>query len=470
MNSIKKTKTGDAVICRKLQYKLIISINAILAFMLFLVFGSINLYFHLLYDAQADEVLTRLLDTDGHRGPHPDIKMMMQLSDNFRHGPDRDMMPLPPDSVMFPPKNNVPDFPEPEKDSGGSSLGSRILFPRDKFDLYDYFSLVLDEQGKKSAVISDYRLRYDDETFTPISEESFKSYLQGKTKGIYNGIRWEIKKIDTGYFTACVNMQNAVAMQIWLLRLSTGLYGVCILISFLLAILFSKWAIAPVKETLAEQKQFIADASHELKTPIAVIGANVDVLMSSMPDSKWLQYIKTENQRLSQIVKDLLYLAHNDSGRIKLTKTEFNFCEMVESVVLPFESIVYEQGKKLEMDIPESISIKGDETSLKEVVIVLVDNALKNSDKGAVIRVSVWQAAGQRFVKVYNTGKGILPEELDKIFLRFYRSDSSRARNTGGSGLGLSIAQTIVLNHGGMIKADSEYGKWAAFTVKLPER
>lgn len=435
--------------------------------MLLLIFGSINLYFHLFYSDQADEVLTRLFDTDGHRRPLPDEKMMIPPGVIFPD-PASGAVPLLPNGAM-PPKSAGPGFMDGRK-GGGAFPGWVILFPHDKFDLYDYFSLVIDETGEKESVISDYRLRYDDDTFTPIARESFKSYQQGKMSGVYNGIRWKIKKTDKGYFTACVNMQNAIAMQIWLLRLTMGLYAVCILISFFLAVLLSKWAIAPVKEALAEQKQFIADASHELKTPIAVIGANVDVLMSSMPDSKWLQYIKTENERLSQLVKDLLYLAHNDSGRIKLMKTEFNLCEMVESVVLPFESIVYEQGKTLEMDIPEAIPIKADETSLKEVVIVLVDNALKNSDKGAVIRVSVWQTAGQRFIKVYNTGKGILSEDLSKIFLRFYRSDSSRARNTGGSGLGLSIAQSIVLNHGGSIKADSEYGKWAEFTVRLPER
>jgi signal transduction histidine kinase len=437
--------------------------------MLFLIFGSINLYFHFFYNKQADEVLNRLIDTDGHRKPRPDGKMMIPRSEKIQQNPAAEGIPLLPNGIL-PPKNDGPRFMEQERDRRDFFLNSTILFPHDKFDLYDYFSLVLGEDGDRKSVISDYRLRYGDETFTPLARESFKLYRQGKTKGMYNGIRWKIKKTDMGYFTACVNMQNAIAMQIWLLRLSMALYAVCILISFFLAVLLSKWAIAPVKEALAEQKQFIADASHELKTPIAVIGANVDVLMSSIPDSKWLQYIKTENQRLSQLVKDMLYLAHNDSGHIKLTKTEFNLCEMVESVVLPFESIVYEQGKTLEMDIPEAINIKADETSLKEVVIVFVDNALKNSDKGAVIRVSVWQSAGQRFIKVYNTGKGILPEDLDKIFLRFYRSDSSRARNTGGSGLGLSIAQSIVLNHGGTVKADSEYGKWAEFTVKLPEK
>ena len=446
-----------------------LSITAILAFVLFLIFGAINLYFHVFYNDQASQVLTRLLNNDGHRVPLR-VEVIPFPADDMQHS-EQEMRQTPfvPDCSL-PPKVNAPDILRPGKDILGRWFGMQPFFPHDKFDLYDYFSLVIDKNGKKLLVVSDYRLRYNDETFSPIVSVAYNEYSEGKTEGFYNGIRWKMKKIDSGYFIACINMQNTVAMQISLLRLTTVLYAVCVLLSFLLAFLFSGWAIAPVKETLIEQKQFIADAGHELKTPIAVIGANVDVLMAAIPDNKWLQYIKTENERLSLLVKDLLYLAHSDSGRTNLTKTDFNLAEMVESVVLPFESIVYEQGKKLEIDIPETIHIRADETRLKEVVIVLVDNALKNTDKGAVIKVSVYQVGSQRFIKVHNTGKGILPEELEKIFLRFYRSDASRARNTGGSGLGLSIAQSIVLNHGGTIKAESEYGKWAEFTVRLPER
>jgi signal transduction histidine kinase len=466
VKNIRKPKTGDAVICRELRLKMELSITAILAFVLFLIFGAINLYFHLFYNNQTSEVLTRLLNNDGHRIP---LSMPFPPAGGPHAQPGDEVIPFFPDDIL-PPKVNTSDAMGSGKDPLGRWFGIQPFFPHDKFDLYDYFSLVIDEKGKKLLVVSDYRLRYNDETFSPIVSGAYKGYLEGKTEGVYNGIRWKMKKTDSGYFIACINMQNTVAMQISLLRLTTILYAVCVLISFLLALLFSGWAIAPVKETLIEQKQFIADAGHELKTPIAVIGANVDVLMAAIPDNKWLQYIKTENERLSLLVKDLLYLAHSDSGRTNLTKTDFNLAEMAESVVLPFESIVYEQGKKLEIDIPETIHIRADETRLKEVVIVLVDNALKNTDKGAVIKVSVYQVGSQRFIKVYNTGKGILPEELEKIFLRFYRSDASRARNTGGSGLGLSIAQSIVLNHGGTIKAESEYGKWAEFTVRLPER
>ena len=414
-------------------------------------------------------ILTRLLNNDGHRVPLREEVIPFPADDMQHSEQEMRQTPFVPDCSL-PSKVNAPDVLRPGKDILGRWFGMQPFFPHDKFDLYDYFSLVIDKNGKKLLVVSDYRLRYNDETFSPIVSVAYNEYSEGKTEGFYNGIRWKMKKIDSGYFIACINMQNTVAMQISLLRLTTVLYAVCVLLSFLLAFLFSGWAIAPVKETLIEQKQFIADAGHELKTPIAVIGANVDVLMAAIPDNKWLQYIKTENERLSLLVKDLLYLAHSDSGRTNLTKTDFNLAEMVESVVLPFESIVYEQGKKLEINIPETIHIRADETRLKEVVIVLVDNALKNTDKGAVIKVSVYQVGSQRFIKVHNTGKGILSEELGKIFLRFYRSDASRARNTGGSGLGLSIAQSIVLNHGGTIKAESEYGKWAEFTVRLPER
>lgn len=448
---------------------MVFSMTCILAFTLFLIFGSINLYFHFFYDDQSEGVLTKLMENGGHRGPFPgNLKNDIPPPGMIPDGIDARAVPPLPDGT-FPPREQ-PGFKMDGHMPPKGWYGLQMMFPHDEFDLYDYFSITMDGSGRRTGVISDYRLRYDDSLYDTYAQISYHGLTEGKMSGIYNGIRWKIRKSDSSYFTACVNIQNTIAMQIWLLRLSLILYAVCVLLSYFLAMLFSKWAIAPVRKTLSEQKQFIADAGHELKTPIAVIGANVDLLMSSMGGNKWLQYIKTENERLGQLVKDLLYLAHSDSGRAKIEKTDFDLGTMAEGVVLPFESIVYEQGKMLEMNITRNIHIRADETSLKEVVIVLVDNAIKNTDKGALIKVSVYASGTQRFIKVYNTGKGVRPEELEKIFLRFYRSDVSRARNTGGSGLGLSIAQAIVLNHNGTIKADSEYGKWVEFTVRLPEK
>lgn len=449
------------------------SVTLILAVVLFFIFGSINLYFHIKYRSQAEAVLDGLIQNNGHRsGPHQMMKEGIPprgIQGNIPFLPDG-RMSLKEEGMMPPPAEHEPELPPEKRRLSANLFSFQMLFPHDEFDLYDYFCIRLDSTGKKTEIVSDYRLRYDDTTYDPLANASYEDYAAGNDSGILDGIRWKTTPSDGGYLTACINMQNTIAMQNWLLTISSIMYILCIFIAYLLACLFSRWAIGPVKESLAEQRQFIADAGHELKTPIAVIGANIDVLEATLGDDKWLSYIKTENLRLGQLVKDLLYLAHSDSGRIKLEKRDFNFSEMVESVVLPFESIVFEQGKELETEISENIPIRADEKSLREVVTVLVDNALKNTDKGAKIRVTVSSSGSQRFLKVYNTGKGIRPDELEKIFLRFYRSDGSRARNTGGSGLGLSIAQAIVLNHGGTIRADSKYGEWAEFTVRLPER
>lgn len=232
----------------------------------------------------------------------------------------------------------------------------------------------------------------------------------------------------------------------------------------------SKFAVKPLQKVLNEQKQFIADASHELKTPIAVISANVSVLEQELEGSKWIEYIKKENNRMGLLVQDMLYLAREDAGGVEYEMTEFDLADAVAYSVLPFESLAYESGKKFFLDIPESrINIVGDEKKIKQVAIILVDNALKNSDSGAEIRVGVSCEGQKTSIKVYNTGHGIPLDEQKKIFNRFYRSDSSRARKTGGCGLGLSIAQTIVSGHGGKIEVESEVEKYVQFTVSLPK-
>ena len=149
---------------------------------------------------------------------------------------------------------------------------------------------------------------------------------------------------------------------------------------------------------------------------------------------------------------------------------DFNFSNAVENSVLPFEVVAFESQKTLELDVQKGIICNGDEKSLKQIFIILVDNAIKNSEEGAKIRVTATSDDKKIVLKVYNTGSGIPKDELEKIFLRFYRSDSSRVRKTGGYGLGLAIARTIAEDHGGTLTATSEVGHWAEFTLTIPKK
>ena len=345
------------------------------------------------------------------------------------------------------------------------------LFKAERGDisnLRNYFAVRISENGTILEVIQDFPLNYTNEEIKKIVAEILKTE---KTSDSIGGVMFYIRELRNSKKLICILNRNSELKTLGKLYIySTLLYIFSLIVSVLISIPISKYMVRPAKEAFDKQKQFIADASHELKTPIAVIGANIDVLEGEIKGNKWLEYIKAENQRMGELVKDLLYLAKNDAGRNELTFSDFDFSNAVENSVLPFEVLAFESGKTLEFDIQKEITCNGDEKSLKQVFIILVDNALKNSESGGKVTVRAFTEGQKIFYKVHNTGAGIQKEELEKIFLRFYRSDYSRARKTGGYGLGLAIARAIANDHGGTLTADSEVGKWAEFTLMLPRK
>lgn len=335
-------------------------------------------------------------------------------------------------------------------------------------NLRNYFSVKVTNDGSIIDLIQDFPLNYTEQEISRLVTQALNRNKQYDT---INGISFYIRELRNTNRLICIINRNPELQTLSKLYIySIVLYILSIIVSVLISIPISNYMIRPAEDAFIKQKQFIADASHELKTPIAVIGANLDVLESEIKNNKWLEYIKAENKRMGELVRDLLYLAKNDAGRNELTFCNFDFSNAVENSVLPFEVIAFEAGKTLEFDIEKGINCNGDEKSLKQVFIILVDNALKNSEKGATITVRAY-AEGQKIIyKVRNTGAGIPKEELEKIFLRFYRSDSSRVRKTGGCGLGLAIARAIATDHDGTLVADSELGEWAEFTLTIPKK
>ncbi len=254
------------------------------------------------------------------------------------------------------------------------------------------------------------------------------------------------------------------------LVLTTSIIGLAsVLLFFLLSVALSFWLIRPVKETFDKQKRFISDASHELKTPLAVISANTDVLEAEIGENKWLGYIRSESLRMSELVNELLYLARiDDKTGKKLTMAKFNLSDVVLQTALPFESRMFEEGKKFDVDAQENVFCEGDESAVKHVLTILIDNAIKYSAEKGEIQVDLKQHGTKKILSVYNTGIGIKKEKLNKVFERFYREDEARNSSSGGYGLGLAIASEIVAKHHGTIRCESEYGKWVRFVVTLP--
>ena len=235
-----------------------------------------------------------------------------------------------------------------------------------------------------------------------------------------------------------------------------------------LAYLLIRRMLQPVQASFDRQKQFVWDASHEFKTPLAVISANAELLSREIGPNEYLGYIQSEVKRTDALVQNLLTLARMDKGTVAAELKRFNLSDALLSVALPFESTVFEAGRTLETDIPENIYYRGDEAMLQQLAVILLSNALKYSDDGGLIRVSLAQRGRGVTLTVYNTGPGIAPENLERIFDRFYREDVSHNSAVAGNGLGLAIARTIVDAHKGHIHAESEAGKSATFIVTLP--
>jgi signal transduction histidine kinase len=240
----------------------------------------------------------------------------------------------------------------------------------------------------------------------------------------------------------------------------------CALLSLLAALLIRRM-IRPVEEAFIRQKQFVSDASHELKTPLAVISANAEVLEQDIGENEYLGYIRSEVKRTDSLVRNLLTLARMDRNESRAEMKSFDLSHALLDVILPFESTVYEAGKTMETEIPDGITCTGNEEMIKQLAVILLSNALKYSDDGGRIRISLSAHGKQREIRVFNTGDPIDPKDREKIFDRFWRADPAHNRDTGGHGLGLAIARSIVEAHKGKILVESSEKEGTTFTVLL---
>lgn len=218
----------------------------------------------------------------------------------------------------------------------------------------------------------------------------------------------------------------------------------------------TKWITDPAKDAFLKQKEFIADASHELKTPLAVITLSTDCIDITKKNEKYINNIKTESERMNNLITKLLDLSKSENKDNRELYSLNDLSKIVTKRVLVFESLAYENKVSIESDIEENIIFKCNKNDIDEVISILIDNAIKHSYKDSTIKVHLYKEKNNIILDITNTGDEIPNEELTRIFERFYRSDKSRNRDTNRYGLGLAIAKNIINNHTGEIKVFSK--------------
>ena len=234
------------------------------------------------------------------------------------------------------------------------------------------------------------------------------------------------------------------------------IFILCEIVIFIITNIITKWIIEPVKISFEKQKTFVADASHELKTPLSVIIASSDAYFNDKND-KWVKNIKNESERMTKLVTDLLDLAKTEQEQ-EIIMEEKNISDIIESSILTFESLFYDNNIKLKYDITPNIKMSCNENLIIELMSILIDNAIKHCEGKKKVLVNLYQNNKQTILEVNNTGKPIAKEDEEKIFERFYKVDTSRNRNSNNYGLGLAIAKNIVERHNGKISASSNDG------------
>lgn len=297
-----------------------------------------------------------------------------------------------------------------------------------------------------------------------------------KNKYNYRCLNFVINSIDssnTMYGQLLINVDSEISLVNNYLKIISYAVLFGIVISGIASFILSNKTLKPIEETLKKQTEFVQNASHELRTPLTIIQAQQELLLQE-PNSKIIDKSEeimltlNETKRLSKLTKDLLILLRGTNPKnINLQKEDVEIDRFIENIVQPYIDIVNAQDKKLSLNLQFNKEVSIDTNKIHQLLVILLDNAIKYTETGDEIQINTYLKDNKCVIEVIDTGIGISDEGLKHVFDRFYRENRDRNRQTGGSGLGLSIATTIVNAHGGTIKASHNLPKGSIFTVKL---
>ena len=422
---------------KKLRRKLIVACMVSLTVVLAVILGGVNIMSYQKVIADADTVLTLLGSNDG----------------------------------AFPKNHSGPRIPpEGEPSVNGGMENRAFFFPKDLSPETPYesrfFSVLLDENNQVLQTDTGQIAAVDAETAAVYAQSVAES---GQTSGFRDDYRY-LMLAEGGntriIFLDCGRSLSSFRTTL-LASVALSLLGLLAVLALLL--ILSHRIVRPMAESYEKQKQFITDAGHELKTPMTIIGADVDLAEMECGENQWLSDIRRQAQRLTGLTNDLIYLSRMEEEQPQLQWIEFPLSDMAEEMAQSFQALAQSQEKELIPSIQPMLSCYGDEKSLRQLLSILLDNALKYSPSGGRLELRLERQGRRIQLTVSNTtSEPVEPEKLPHLFDRFYRSDQSRNSQTGGYGLGLSIARSIVLTHKGKIRAESRDGQSLSVVVSLP--
>lgn len=352
-------------------------------------------------------------------------------------------------------RNEPPAFPDGQNpfENGDNPFQRRET----RFDTR-YFFVKINENGDVVETNVDNTITYSQEE----AKEFALSVYTKESVGWSGDFRYRVVKNGNETIVVAIDYSRELAPSRTVLITSAIVCGAGLLISLIILFAISNLVIKPVKESIEKQKQFISNASHELKTPIAIIGTNNELIELSNGESDETNTISRQIRKLTEMVNQLNRLSNIDEIDKISEFAKFDLSKALSEVAEPYYEVFKSDGKELTCNIASDIEFKGDEAMMKELASIILENALKYSKTKATFDLNIVENR----ITIYerNDSEDSFEGELDEVFERFYRSDDVRARSIEGSGLGLSIAKQITNLHGGRIKAKGEEGD---FTIKV---
>ena len=324
------------------------------------------------------------------------------------------------------------------------------ISPEVKFESR-YFVVSFDSEGNVASSDTKHVFAVSEEDSIKIAK---KIYEGSSDRGFYRNYRYAKISLNGYNAVMCLDVYNGLSSANYFLIVSLSASFIGWITVFIIVLAFSKRIIAPVSKSYERQKRFISDAGHEIKTPLAIIEADIGVMEINEGENEWLDDIKVQVRRLARLTNDLIHLSKLDEGRDSLKFIDFSVSDLAHETVTSFTGLATVNNKKLEANIQPNLTLKGDTESIRELLTILLDNAVKYSTGDGNIRLEIKKKNGHIIIETSNSAKNLTNENAEHLFDRFYRADESRNSETGGHGIGLSMAKAIVEAHKGKISAE----------------